>query len=346
MFIVNILKTKLISKLIKLLLALFIPITIFISILAAACLIPLMIFAGESIYIDSTPRYDFVYAAVDLESIVLSSSYPSEDPKEWLTGDVDINSIFASRLAALAKSYNKKIHISSGYRSIEEQWVLWNKRIKEHPNESEKERRRWVAYPGSSMHQFGIAADVEEFAKALTNEQLKPFGLIKPLSNEDWHIEPVEARMTPSDVPQVLPEELSFTEVNKDSLRDYLIKRNSILAEDKYLNAIIEVSREKNVNALLLFAITGQEQSYVPKSVPNAERIANNPFNVYHSWMEYNTNIEDSARIAANTIINLSNGRPATIHPIKWINRNYAEDKNWWIGVSKNFAVLKKVALI
>lgn len=324
---------------------LIIPVILFIVILGTACLIPLLIFAGDAMYNDVTVvQTDQIYSAVDVENITLSTKYPSEDPSLWLTGDVDINNVFASRLAALAKHYNTKIYISSGYRSIEEQWDIWNKRIREHPNETEKERRKWVAYPGKSMHQFGLAVDVKGLYKELANNDLKPFGLIKPLSNEDWHIEPIEARITP-DAPEVLPDELRYTEVNRQKLMEYLEKRNSILSDDEYLDVILNVAKEKNVNPLILIAITGQEQSYVPRSSANARKIANNPFNVYHSWMEYNTNIEDSTRIASNTIINLSKGRPDTMHPLAWINKKYAEDQNWWIGVSKNYEVLKTVAL-
>ena len=342
----NALKKKVFLAILKWASPALVPVIIFLLILVTACLIALMIFAGDTVYIDSSGlEGDEFLAAVDYENIVLATSYPSEDPDLWLIGDVDINRVFASRLAALAKHYNKKLNITSGYRSVQEQWAIWNQRIKDHPNETEAQRRKWVGYPGKSRHQFGIASDVDGFAKELSNQDLKPFGLVKPLPNEDWHIEPLEARIT-SSAPQVLPEELKYIEINKEGLKSYLISRNSILAEDRYLDAIVKVSKTKGVNPLILFAITGQEQSYVPKSSPYAEKIANNPFNVYNSWVKYNTNIEDSASIAANTIINLSRGRPDTIHPLQWINRKYAEDQNWWIGVSKNFTALKKVALI
>jgi hypothetical protein len=95
-----------------------------------------------------------------------------------------------------------------------------------------------------------------------------------------------------------------------------------------------------------LFAITGQEQQFVPRTGRNAIKIANNPFNVYHSWYEYNTNVSNSAKIAASTIINLSKGRPESVNPLCWINLRggiggYAEDANWWIGVSKIFKEIK-----
>lgn len=148
------------------------------------------------------------------------------------------------------------------------------------------------------------------------------------------------------DVPDVLPEELKYIEINKDKLRSFLNSRNSMLAGEPYFSAILDVSKKFDVNPLLMFAITGQEQSFVPKDTPNAEKIANNPYNVHHSWYEFNTDITDSATIAAKTVINLSKGRLSTVNPILWINTRggeggYAEDSNWWIGVSSIFNMLK-----
>lgn len=139
-----------------------------------------------------------------------------------------------------------------------------------------------------------------------------------------------------------LPEDLKYKPIDIIKLRQYLTDRNSVLADEPYLMAIIQAAEEFNINPLLLFAITGQEQSFVPRTDKDARIIANNPFNVYHSWKEYNTNIRDSARIAAMTVINLSENRPEAVDPIFWINRKYAEDKNWWIGVSRFFKDLKK----
>lgn len=138
-----------------------------------------------------------------------------------------------------------------------------------------------------------------------------------------------------------LPEELQYIEVDKNLLRDWLLNRESMLAEEPYLTSILEIAEEYNINPLLMIAITGQEQGFVPKSHKNALKIVNNPFNVYESWAEYNTDIEDSTKIAAQTIINLSKDRPEDAHAIQWINNKYAEDKNWWVGVDKIFNRLK-----
>jgi len=148
--------------------------------------------------------------------------------------------------------------------------------------------------------------------------------------------EPVEYAGT------ILPEDLTYKAIDIMKLRYSLKNRNSILADEPYLSEIIKAAKEFDVNPLFLFAITGQEQAFVPRTDKDARKIANNPFNVYHSWSEYNTNIQDSARIAARTVTNLSRNRPDAVDPVVWINLKYAEDKKWWIGVSRIFGELKK----
>ncbi|QED46892.1 hypothetical protein [Cytobacillus dafuensis] len=140
-----------------------------------------------------------------------------------------------------------------------------------------------------------------------------------------------------------LPPSLQYEEIDDRKLRDWLHGRNSLLADEPYFSTIIEVANEYNIHPLLLFAITGQEQGFVSRDHKDAEKIANNPFNVYYSWKDFNTNITESSQIAARTIVNLSKDRPADVDPIQWINRKYAEDENWWLGVSAIFKQLEGV---
>ncbi|KAB3531326.1 hypothetical protein F8154_12870 [Alkaliphilus pronyensis] len=138
-----------------------------------------------------------------------------------------------------------------------------------------------------------------------------------------------------------LPENFYYKDIDGFKLKAYLRTRNSILVEEPYFSSIIEVSREFQLNPLILFAIAGHEQGFVPKDHPSATKIANNPFNVFNSWQSYNTDISDSSAIAARTVINLSKDRPQDVDPFKWINRKYAEDKNWWKGVSSIYRRLE-----
>ena len=105
-----------------------------------------------------------------------------------LTGDKDIDEIFAGRLAALAEDYGKdEVAITSGYRSYDEQKAIWDKT-------SVERRGKYVAAPGHSRHQYKIAADVKGWLLYVTNEKLVKYGLWKPMSYEDWHIEPIETK--------------------------------------------------------------------------------------------------------------------------------------------------------
>lgn len=143
--------------------------------------------------------------------------------------------------------------------------------------------------------------------------------------------------------PNELPSHLQYELIDYVKLRAWLDNRNSLLSDEPYFSTIIKTADEFNVHPLLLFAITGQEQGFVKRNNTDAEKMANNPFNVYHSWKEFNTSIQESSRIAARTIVNLSKDRPEEVHPIQWINRKYAEDPNWWLGVSSIFDQLESV---
>lgn len=154
-------------------------------------------------------------------------------------------------------------------------------------------------------------------------------------------------KLAPAVAGNELPEELRYAEVDKGKLVDYLNSKDSLLAEEPYLDAIINAAQTYDIHPLFLFAITGQEQAFVPKSHKQAKKIANNPFNVFYSWKDYNTTIHDSARIASETVLKWSRNRPEGKDPIAWINRKYAEDPNWANSVSKIFAsMISKVERI
>lgn len=161
-------------------------------------------------------------------------------------------------------------------------------------------------------------------------------------SNQSSAIEVIEPKPArPTYLTNALPSNLQYEPINEKQLRAWLDNRDSMLADEPYFSTIINVANEHNLHPFLLFAITGQEQGFVPRSNQKAAQIANNPFNVFHSWEDFNTNILNSSEIAARTIINLSEGRPKDAHPIQWINRKYAEDPNWWKGVSSIFQKLE-----
>ncbi|MDB4867789.1 MAG: hypothetical protein JWR03_2122 [Cohnella sp.] len=141
-----------------------------------------------------------------------------------------------------------------------------------------------------------------------------------------------------------MPRHMKFVEINTAAVKAYLQGRDALLAEEPYFSAIVDSARTHDVNPLLLFAIVGQEEGFVPKTNKNAKQIANNPFNVFHSWQEYNTNIQDSSDIAALTISRRGQSRPEGHEPFEWFNKKYAEDPNWGAGVKRLFDKLTSLS--
>lgn len=134
-----------------------------------------------------------------------------------------------------------------------------------------------------------------------------------------------------------LHKDLQYREIDNQQLVSYLENKNSSLARIETVETLVQVASTYNVNPLLLIAITGQEQGFVPKDHEDADLMVNNPFNVYESWLDYNTDFENACKIAAGTVVKLSEGRPEDVDPIQWINRKYAEDDKWHEGVTYFF---------
>ncbi|MBB6669206.1 glucosaminidase domain-containing protein [Cohnella nanjingensis] len=140
-----------------------------------------------------------------------------------------------------------------------------------------------------------------------------------------------------------MPEALRYADIDATAVKRYLRTRDSMLADEPYFGAIVKSARKHDVNPLLLFAIVGQEQGFVPKSNKQAKQIANNPFNVFHSWETYNTDILDASDIAAKLLAKLGRSRPEGRDPFAWFNRTYAEDPAWAVGVRKLFDKLSSL---
>lgn len=130
-----------------------------------------------------------------------------------------------------------------------------------------------------------------------------------------------------------LPDSYQYKVISENALKAYLETRSSLLMNEPYFTSIINVARDFNINPVLLFAITGQEQGFVPTNQDSATQIANNPYNVFCSWQDYNTDIIDSSQIACRTIISLSKDKPDNVDTLVWINRKYSADQNWNNGV-------------
>lgn len=102
-----------------------------------------------------------------------------------------LNSDFQMRLNQLVAASGGRITFKSGYRDVAKQTQLWNAALKKYG--SVAAARKWVAPPGHSNHEQGLAMDLGGDL-ALAHKLAPQFGLVFPLSNEAWHVEPTYAR--------------------------------------------------------------------------------------------------------------------------------------------------------
>lgn len=142
---------------------------------------------------------------------------------------------------------------------------------------------------------------------------------------------------------RIIPEVYRYTPWHLKSVYTYLESKNSKLIEKDYLTTIETLSEKYYINPLLLLAIIGQEQGFVPADNTDANEIINNPYNVFVSWKKYNTNFEDATVICLNTINTALRNRPANTDLIDFLNDKYSEDKNWSNGVKSIYNALQSL---
>ena len=108
-----------------------------------------------------------------------------------VTGAFDARGLdprLASATARLIEEAHGAIRVVSGYRSTAEQSRLWDDALVRYG--SAEAADDWVAPPGSSMHERGLAVDLGgdlRLAVAIVDRLGLP--LWRPLANEPWHFE-------------------------------------------------------------------------------------------------------------------------------------------------------------
>ena len=104
---------------------------------------------------------------------------------------LDPRGLDARMLAALIPLLREAagaVHVVSGFRSAAEQEVLWAGALRRYGTAERADD--WVAPPGSSMHELGLAVDLGgdlELAVRLIDSLNLP--LHRPLVHEPWHFE-------------------------------------------------------------------------------------------------------------------------------------------------------------
>jgi len=114
------------------------------------------------------------------------------DPDKLMPAPVSFAGGLDPRLAAaveaLVDASGGRISVGSGYRTYQEQAVLWAEALARYGDPEIADD--WVARPGTSMHERGLAVDLRGDL-ALAERLVADLGLPlhTPLPNEPWHFE-------------------------------------------------------------------------------------------------------------------------------------------------------------
>ena len=121
-----------------------------------------------------------------------------------VSGTQGLTADFSRRLTQMildARAQGIDLGVGSGYRSYEIQKRLWEQALKKYG--SPEKARKWVAPPGGSFHNKGLAVDLNSNGQFLGKEanskatewahaNAKKYGLHFRMGHEPWHIEPIE----------------------------------------------------------------------------------------------------------------------------------------------------------
>lgn len=127
---------------------------------------------------------------------------------------------------------------------------------------------------------------------------------------------------------------LTYMPLNDQRVKALLMQYDSALLQNDYLAVIDEIAQQEDVHPALLISIIGQEQGFVPSNHSSKDKILNNPYNLYGSWEKKQISFRRSTEICCQLINKILSDCPPETQPIECINRTYAEDQAWHIGVT------------
>lgn len=109
-------------------------------------------------------------------------------PAQQATALAGLDPRLAVAVDALLDATGGRVHLVSGYRSPQQQAMLWNRALARYG--SSEAADDWVAPPGRSMHEAGLAVDLGgDLDLAAAQVEALRLPLYRPLAHEPWHFE-------------------------------------------------------------------------------------------------------------------------------------------------------------
>lgn len=114
-------------------------------------------------------------------------------PVDLSGGIVGLQPAMRSAVSRLLDHAGAAVRVVSGYRGSDQQSRLWAEALATYGDAERADD--WVARPGGSMHERGLAVDLGgDLALAERTVAALGLPLVQPLANEPWHFELAGAR--------------------------------------------------------------------------------------------------------------------------------------------------------
>ncbi len=129
----------------------------------------------------------------DVEARATAELDPSLLTRAWTASVEGMHPALAAAIDELIAASGGRVYLVSGFRTSTRQAQLWSQALARYG--SAEVADDWVARPGHSMHEQGLAADLGgdvSYAARLVVELELP--LHRPLANEPWHFELIGSR--------------------------------------------------------------------------------------------------------------------------------------------------------
>lgn len=101
------------------------------------------------------------YVPIDLYAPKVAFTFPNDEPRRYMRFEA---ALALERMFAAAKAENLHLYATSGYRSYNKQAEIFANQVR---RVGEVEANKYVAYPGQSEHQTGLAMDITSYSVGL-----------------------------------------------------------------------------------------------------------------------------------------------------------------------------------
>jgi peptidoglycan hydrolase-like protein with peptidoglycan-binding domain len=210
---------------------------------------------------------------LEVDDMKLKPNYPHADPKQYIAfmnaGQEGIALEFAQRLAAFFKAKSKIGYISSGYRNVARQKVLYEQNCKDHPPAGDG----YVARPGNSWHNGRCAIDLDDrgfwkkymesgdMKRTIKRQELYKYGLCLSLNHVDahtvfewWHIQPIETIGYTGDRTKFLDPDDRISESGEITIKDF---QKAMGLRDDGIVGPLTIAKAKEVQEVINMILRG-----------------------------------------------------------------------------------------